>query len=366
MIGTECSDAKSPGSQSVRILDGATIAAGTTPDVSSPAFAVFAKAFCTELETIGLCGIRNCGITNEQIAKLNDVGRRFFASDPQFKQTLDMKNAGAAWRGYFSTGKELTAGLPDLKEGLYFGADHAPAHPLVKSQEPMHGSNQWPPNDLGAEMRTVVTSYMAAATQVCHNLMQAIAVGLGCQPNIFDDLTHPEPTTLFRIFNYPPKELNTHVGSQWGVAEHTDMGFLTLLLQGGTKTALEVKTRDGKWIDVPPEPGAFYVNIGDMLEYWSQGLLWATPHRVRESAGEGRLSFPFFFDPAWKANIRRVKPEILASRGWSPADRLLRTQSDRWDRLQLHSLEDMDYGTFVWSKIRNVFPCLASEITNKN
>jgi isopenicillin N synthase-like dioxygenase len=103
-----------------------------------------------------------------------------------------------------------------------------------------------------------------------------------------------------------------------------------------------------------------------MLEYWSQGLLWATPHRVRESAGEGRLSFPFFFDPAWKANIRRVKPEILASRGWSPEDRLLRSQSDRWDRLQLHSLEDMDYGTFVWSKIRNVFPWLASVIKDKN
>lgn len=354
------------GTQTVRILDGTSIAAGTTPDPSSPAFAAFAKAFCHELETIGLCGIRNCGISNEQIDHLNTTAQRFFDADHALKQAIDMKLGGPAWRGYFSTGRELTAGVPDLKEGLYFGTEHQPDHPLVIAQEPMHGCNLWPKGNLGQTMRDTVTSYMIAAGQVCQNLMRAIALGLGCEQNIFDELTCPEPTTLFRIFNYPPKEQNTHVASQWGVAEHTDMGFLTLLLQGGNKTALEVKTRAGDWIEVPPEHGAFYVNIGDMLEYWSQGLLWATPHRVRESSGQGRLSFPFFFDPAWKAHIRRVEPEILAQRGWRPENRLLRSQSDRWDRLQLHSLEDTDYGTFVWSKIRNVFPWLADTITKSS
>ena len=86
-----------------------------------------------------------------------------------------------------------------------------------------------------------------------------------------------------------------------GGGRATDYGLLTLLLQdehGG----LEVHGRDG-WIDAPPVPGSFVCNLGDMLERMTDGRYRSTAHRVRNTSGAHRLSFPFFFDPGWDAVI---------------------------------------------------------------
>jgi isopenicillin N synthase-like dioxygenase len=78
-----------------------------------------------------------------------------------------------------------------------------------------------------------------------------------------------------------------------GFGDHTDYECFTLLL--ATSPGLEVVNGRGDWIDAPPVPGAFVVNIGDMLEHWSGGALVATRHRVRKVAAE-RYSFPLFFN----------------------------------------------------------------------
>jgi isopenicillin N synthase-like dioxygenase len=86
------------------------------------------------------------------------------------------------------------------------------------------------------------------------------------------------------------------------VAEHTDYGLLTLLAQdhlGG----LEVQRPDGVWLSVAPQPGVIVCNLGDMLERFSDGRYRSTPHRVRNTAAVGRLSFPYFFDPSWEADV---------------------------------------------------------------
>jgi isopenicillin N synthase-like dioxygenase len=96
------------------------------------------------------------------------------------------------------------------------------------------------------------------------------------------------PPSQLRLIHYPydPSALD-----QEGIGAHTDYEFFTVLR--GTAPGLEVRNGAGEWIDAPPIPGAFVVNIGDMLEVWTNGVFRATAHRVRKVAEE-RYSFPFF------------------------------------------------------------------------
>ena len=124
-----------------------------------------------------------------------------------------------------------------------------------------------------------------------------MALGLGLDGEWFHANLTADPLVLFRIFRYPPEA--GVVEPNWGVAEHTDYGLLTILGQddhGG----LEVHAPTG-WIDAPPIPGTFVCNLGDMLERMTGGRYRSTPHRVRNRSGADRLSFPFFFDPGWDA-----------------------------------------------------------------
>jgi 2OG-Fe(II) oxygenase superfamily len=95
-----------------------------------------------------------------------------------------------------------------------------------------------------------------------------------------------------------------------GVREHTDYGFLTILLQDQSG-GLQVRSLDGEWIDAPPVDDSFVVNIGDMLELWTHGLYRATPHRVRNKGTGDRLSFPLFFDPNWQSSLAPIDPSLL-------------------------------------------------------
>jgi isopenicillin N synthase-like dioxygenase len=268
-----------------------------------------------------------------------DLSRRFFALPVETKLRVRMALGGRAWRGYFRVGDELTSGRPDQKEGLYFGADLAPDHPLVRAGTPLHGRNLFPADPPG--FREAVLDYMAALTRLGHRLVAGLALGLGLDESYFADRLTGEPLTLFRIFNYPPPLDPT----SWGVGEHTDYGLLTILLQDDAG-GLEVRSRS-RWVPAPPVPGAFVCNIGDMLDRLTRGLLRSTPHRVRNPAPRDRLSLPFFFDPGFFA---RVRPIDLPRREVPPDDR-----ADRWDHASVHAFEGT-YGDYLLAKVGKVFP----------
>ncbi len=276
-------------------------------------------------------------------SELEQLSREFFAQDLNQKLAIRMELGGRAWRGYFPVGREMTSGRPDQKEGVYFGAELPNDHPMVLSKVPLHGRNLFP---VTPDMRRCVLEYVDAMTRLGHVLMKGISLSLGLDASYFADRYTSDPLVLFRIFHYPA--LAPGAMDAWSVGEHTDYGLLTILRQDNTG-GLQIKSRS-RWIDAPPLQGSFVCNIGDMLDRMTGGTYRSTPHRVRNPGPQGRLSFPFFFDPNWSSEIQPI----------DPAQGVLDDRADRWDKASVHEFRGT-YGDYILRKVSSVFPELAED-----
>src|SRR5689334_7553729 len=255
-----------------------------------------------------------------------------------------MAHGGRAWRGWFPVGGELTSGVPDRKEGIYFGAELGSDHPRVRAATPLHGTNLFPARP--SAFAGAVLAYLDAMTALASSLMRAIATALGVDPAWYDETITDDPVILFRIFHYPPLPAGDNA---WSVGEHTDYGLLTILMQDDTG-GLQVRGPSG-WVDVAPEPDAFVCNIGDMLERMTRGQYRSTPHRVRNTSDRDRYSFPFFFDPGWDARVQPI-PNLEPVRTDAPA---------RWDNADPHAFGGT-YGEYLLAKVSKVFPDLFEDV----
>ena len=274
--------------------------------------------------------------------RLEAEARAFFARPDDEKSAIGMERGGRAWRGWFPVGGELTSGVPDRKEGIYFGAES------VADGRPLHGPNLFPAEPAG--LRDAVLAWIDAMTSLGHTLARGLALGLGLDGDWFHRHLTSDPVVLFRIFHYPP--VSPGGGDDtWGVGEHTDYGLLTILLQDASG-GLQVRTPAG-WIDAPPLEGSFVCNLGDMLERMTGGRYRSTPHRVRNTSGADRLSFPFFFDPGWDAEVCPI-PGTPAAGGDGDA-------ADRWDGASVFDFEGT-YGDYLLAKVAKVFPALGADV----
>jgi isopenicillin N synthase-like dioxygenase len=284
------------------------------------------------------------GVDEALQSRLESSSRQFFAQPVEKKLRIRMELGGLAWRGYFPVRGELTKGKPDLKEGLYFGAELPDDHPRVAAGTPLHGRNLFP--DI-AGFRESVLAYIEAMTRLGHALMEGFGLSLGLEPSYFRDRYTRDPLVLFRIFYYPASE--PAAKPEWGVGEHTDYGLLTILKQDDVG-GLQVKGPSG-WIDAPPMAGSFVCNIGDMLDRMTGGFYRSTPHRVRNRGGRGRLSFPFFFDPGFDADVRPIRPGAA----------IVDDRADRWDHASVHEFQGT-YGDYILAKVSKVFPELRRKV----
>ena len=275
---------------------------------------------------------------------LERLSREFFALPDAVKAEIAMARGGIAWRGWFPVGGELTSGRPDRKEGVYFGAELPPTDPRVAAGTPLHGPNLFPSEPPG--LGPVVIRWIEQVTALGQAVLGGIALGLGLDRDWFARHLTADPTVLFRVFHYPPGDTES-----WGVGEHTDYGLITLLAQdehGG----LQVRSGD-VWIDVPPDPYAFVVNIGDMLERMTRGGYRSNPHRVRNLSQADRLSFPLFVDPSWDATVTPLPDTVFRGR--------TDDGTDRWDGQSVHAWEGV-YGDYLTAKVAKVFPDLAAAL----
>ena len=249
----------------------------------------FAEKLGKSFEEYGFAVIADHGIPDELIQRAEAKSKQFFALPDEVKRKYHIAGQGGA-RGYTPFGIETAKGYTahDLKEFWHVGRDLPPGHPF-RSHMP---DNVWP-----AEVDSFKDTFQelyATFDRTGLKILKAIARYLKIDEDYFVD-TVRDGNSVMRLLHYPP--IQGEPGSHVRAGAHEDINTITLLL-GAEEAGLELLTKDGRWIPVSPKPGELVVNIGDMLQRLTNGILRSTSHRVvnppRERWGHSRYSMPFF------------------------------------------------------------------------
>lgn len=257
---------------------------------------------------VGFFYLTGTGVSPALETSLLAAAKGFFALPEADKLAIENVTS-PHFRGYTRVGGERTQGRVDWREQIDIGPEReAITDPDAPGYDRLIGPNLWPAAQ--PELKEVVTEWHDHLTGVARKLLRAWALALGAEEQYFDR-HFGDPQTLIKIVRYPGKDDPT---PQQGVGAHKDSGVLTLLWVEPGKGGLQVE-RDGEWVDAPPVSGAFVVNIGELLEYATQGYLRATNHRVISPRfPDERISVPFFFNPALDARLPIIElPADLAA-----------------------------------------------------
>ncbi len=252
-----------------------------------------AKAMAQAASDVGFLYITGHGVPDALIERLRAQAAAFFSLPLPLKQKYYI-GLSKAHRGYVPAGEETfyttAEAKVDKKEAFDLSIDLPADDPDHIIGYRMLGPNQWPSEVSG--FRDDVSAYYRAVTGLGRILFRGFALALALEENYFDKHLTKPPSQL-RLVHYPadPGQIAAANVSDWGISPHTDYECFTIL--HATTPGLEVLNAVGRWIDAPPVPGAFVINIGDMMEALTNGRFIATPHRVRNVAVE-RFSFPLF------------------------------------------------------------------------
>ncbi|MBN9350138.1 MAG: isopenicillin N synthase family oxygenase [Chitinophagaceae bacterium] len=246
------------------------------------------KAF----EEVGFVTVRNHGISEDLIADIYKYVQQFFALPLARKKNYEIIELGGQ-RGYTSFGREHAKGseAPDLKEFFQFGQMVPDSHPLKK---------EYPDNVLVkeiAEFNATIEKAYRAFEKSGKALLSAISLFLGLKEHYFDEYVN-EGNSILRAIHYPP--ITQEPRSSIRAEQHEDINLITLLV-GASADGLQVLTKQNTWIPVKSQPNQIVVNVGDMLQRFTNNKLKSTTHRVvnppRELWHTSRFSIPFFLHP---------------------------------------------------------------------
>lgn len=259
----------------------------------------------TACETIGFFYIKNHGVPQSLIDRTYELSRQFHYSPIEQKLSVHIRNSPGT-RGWVPVSDEDDDGDPELyrlveplpghdwltKPRLHAAFDTAleiaDDDPDFLGGNLMLVPNQWPNWIPG--FREEVMAYYDAVQGVGAKLFEAFAIGLGLPNDFFIEKARKAPSQL-RLLHYPPNDRpmdNDHLG----IGAHSDFECFTILHQQAP--GLQVMNAADEWVAAPPIEGTFIVNIGDLLEGWTNGRFKATQHRV-VNTGKERFSMPLFF-----------------------------------------------------------------------
>jgi isopenicillin N synthase-like dioxygenase len=249
------------------------------------------------------------------IGSVRSVTRGFFDLPADEKLACDSVGRPGG-RGYYRVASKShartrgdTMAPGDLRETFFVGMEAEPGDSYTAAPEARRhfAPNVWPVKPAG--MQELWIQYFAACNALAADLLQICARALDLPDDWFRDKID-RPISSLTAQHYPKLERPPEPG-QVRSGAHTDFGTLTLLLAEDKPGGLQVVGLDGEWHDVRPMPGAYIVNLGDMMAQWTNDRWRSTLHRVVNpplDAGDAarRLSIVYFHTPNYDATIECI------------------------------------------------------------
>jgi isopenicillin N synthase-like dioxygenase len=265
-------------------------------------------AACTE---IGFFMVVGHGVPQDLITTTRQRAIDFFALPDEEKMKVQRPPAkisrGYNWLGDRSIAYSMgQAAPPDIQEAFAYGHDRVAelADKVDKTSAQMYAPNIWP--DRPKDFRQIMLSYYDAMAGVGSHVLRAMAIALGADEDYFAD-KFDRQASVTRIIRYPAVK-EPPLPGQLRAGVHSDYGAMTFVRGDDTPGGLQVKHRQGDWIDVHIPADAFVCNIGDLMMRWSNDRWVSTLHRVAvpppDAAPTDRISLVSFQNPNPDAVIR--------------------------------------------------------------
>lgn len=254
----------------------------------------------------GFLAIANHGVPEDVISRIWKSAQEFFELPAEQKAKAAAPYPGYPY-GYLGPGNEALArsrgveAPADLKESFNGGPAAPP--PGMTDAEALgfcYAPTPWP--DAPAGFRAAWQAYYLSMEDLAARIMRLFAVALNLGDGHFAPFIS-QPVSALRALNYPASDRPPLTG-QMRAGAHTDYGSLTILLPQAGSRGLEILSPDGAWREVPPVDGAFVINIGDLMQRWTNDRWVSTLHRVtNDGSAARRQSLAFFHQPDWFAEI---------------------------------------------------------------
>ncbi|MGI9200726.1 MAG: isopenicillin N synthase family dioxygenase [Woeseiaceae bacterium] len=249
---------------------------------------------------VGFMYVVGHGIPDRTVKNARDAVINYF-SQPLAQKCGDAISRDN-YRGYVPQGLFSPAGEEtpaDNYEAYKLHHEVAAGHPICTECD-LYGPNKWPAI---AGFKGAVLEYWRECDRIALILLGILADILGVSKTRFLQM-FDMPLTNMTLLHYPPVDSNSDV---IGIHPHKDTDALTILVPdpiGG----LMVKSRDGdEWLEAAPYADALIINIGDLLELWSGGYFVSTPHKVVNTSGADRYSFPYFAVPRFDTIVKPLR-----------------------------------------------------------
>lgn len=262
---------------------------------------------------VGFFSVVGHGVPNEVIAEAHRLALEFFDLPLDERADAEPEDVSHPY-GYrpFSV-ESLNRSIggsapPDLKETLNVGPIRPPVRPRGEMTDPderaVFAANLWP-STLPA-LQSAIEAYYEAMAELSLTLLEVFAEALGLDSDWFGPLVDQHVCAL-RLAHYPALDSPAPPGS-FRAGAHSDYGTLTIL-RLDDEPGLQVESDGGEWFDVNAPDGALVVNLGDLMQRWTNDRWRSTMHRVVVPANGGsvrRLTMPFFHNANWDALIESI------------------------------------------------------------
>ena len=246
------------------------------------------ELFVESLHNTGFGVLKNHPIDQELVSSIYENWREFFFTEAKGDYLYNKGTQDGFFPSEISeTAKGFTA--KDIKEYFHF-YPWGQCPPELKEQLAQYYSEA---RSLAAKLLSWVEKHSPQDVSAKYS-----------QP--LSSMVDQSEQTLLRVLHYPPLTGDEEPDAIRAAA-HEDINLLTVL-PAANEPGLQVKGKNGSWIDVPSDFGNLIINIGDMLQEASGGYFPSTTHRVVNPEGadqsRSRISLPLFLHP---------EPEVVLS-----------------------------------------------------